>query len=104
MLNLLETFDVAALGFGTAAYIHLLSEVLKIAYADRFEYLADPAFARMPIAGLTVQGVRPRARLGDIDLGEPVKRTAPATRRRTAPNRPTPRISPSPMKKATSSP
>ena len=70
MLNLLETFDVAALGFGTAAYVHLLSEVLKIAYADRFEYLADPAFARMPIAGLTSKEYA-RARLGDIDRAGP---------------------------------
>ena len=70
MLNLLETFDVAALGFGSAAYIHLLSEVMKIAYADRFVYLADPAFARMPIAGLTSKEYA-RARRGDIDLAGP---------------------------------
>ena len=67
MLNLLEAFDVAALGFGSAAYIHLLSEVLKIAYADRFEYMADPAFVRMPIAGLTSKEYA-HARRRDIDL------------------------------------
>ena len=66
MLNLLEGFDIAALGFGTAAYVHLLSEVLKIAYADRFEYLADPAFVRLPIAGLTSKEYA-RARRGEID-------------------------------------
>ena len=74
MLNLLEAFDIAALGFGTAAYVHLLSEVLKIAYADRFEYMADPAFAQMPIAGLTSKEYA-RARRGDID------RTSPSTHR-----------------------
>ena len=70
MLNLLEAFDVAALGFGTAAYIHLLSEVMKIAYADRFAYMSDPAFVRMPIAGLTSKEYA-RARRGDIDRAGP---------------------------------
>ena len=70
MLNLLEAFDIAAIGFGTAAYIHLLSEVLKIAYADRFEYMADPAFAQMPIAGLTSKEYA-RVRRGDIDRARP---------------------------------
>ena len=77
ILNLLETFDVAALGFGTAAYIHLLSEVMKIACADRFEYMADPAFVRMPIAGLTSKEYA-RARRGDIDLARPAIHVAGA--------------------------
>ena len=70
MLNLLEAFDVAALGFGSAAYIHLLSEVMKIAHADRFAYLADPAFVQMPIAGLTSKAYA-RARRGAIDGARP---------------------------------
>ena len=80
MLNLLEGFDIAALGFGTAAYVHLLSEVLKIAYADRFEYMADPAFVRMPIAGLTSKEYA-RARRGEIDRDGPSAHRAgnPAT-------------------------
>jgi gamma-glutamyltranspeptidase/glutathione hydrolase len=52
-LNILEEFDVAALGFGTAATVHLLAEVLKMAFADRFEYLGDPAFTEIPVRGLT---------------------------------------------------
>ena len=70
MLNLLEGFDIAALGFGTPAYVHLLSEVLKIACADRFEFLADPAFVRMPIAGLTAKEYA-RVRRGEIDRAGP---------------------------------
>src|SRR4051812_26586487 len=35
MLNILEGFDVAAMGFGSADSIHLLAETLKIAFADR---------------------------------------------------------------------
>ncbi len=42
MLNILEAYDVAALGHNTAAYLHLLVEAKKIAYADRDAYLADP--------------------------------------------------------------
>jgi gamma-glutamyltranspeptidase / glutathione hydrolase len=43
MLNILEAHDVAALGHNSAAYLHLLVEAKKIAYADRDAYLADPA-------------------------------------------------------------
>jgi gamma-glutamyltranspeptidase/glutathione hydrolase len=43
MLNILEQFDMAALGFGTAASDHVLNEALKIAFADSFESLGDPA-------------------------------------------------------------
>jgi len=40
------------LGFGTAASVHVLAEALKIAFADRFEYLGDPAFMEIPVRGL----------------------------------------------------
>src|SRR5262249_547219 len=51
-LNLLEEFDIAGMGFGTAATVHLLAEALKIAFADRFEYLGDPDFREIPAGGL----------------------------------------------------
>ena len=41
MLNILEGYDIASLGFGTVDTLHLLAEVLKIAFADRAE--AEPA-------------------------------------------------------------
>jgi gamma-glutamyltranspeptidase / glutathione hydrolase len=44
MLNILEGFDVASLGHNSAAYLHLVSEAKKIAFADRAAYLADRAF------------------------------------------------------------
>jgi gamma-glutamyltranspeptidase/glutathione hydrolase len=53
MLNILEGFDVAALGFGTAAYIHLFAEVLKIGFADRNACTGDPAFVDIPVERLT---------------------------------------------------
>jgi gamma-glutamyltranspeptidase / glutathione hydrolase len=49
MLNILEGFDIGALGFGTTETVHLLSEVLKIAFADRAAATADPAFVKVPV-------------------------------------------------------
>ncbi len=53
ILNILEGFDVASLGFGTAEGSHLLAEAMKIAFADRFEYMGDPAFVEVPVGALT---------------------------------------------------
>lgn len=49
MLNVLEGFDVAGLGFGTADGLHLLAEVLKIGFEDRRQYMGDPAFVDVPV-------------------------------------------------------
>src|SRR5450432_305307 len=53
MLNILEGYDVAALGFGTSETIHLLAEVLKIAFADRAAASGDPDFINVPVERLT---------------------------------------------------
>ena len=53
MLNLLEGFDVGAMGFGSPDAVHLLAEVMKIAFADRAVATADPAFVDVPVARLT---------------------------------------------------
>ena len=53
MLNILEGFDVGALGFGTRETLHLLAEVIKIAFADRAAATADPDFIDVPVARLT---------------------------------------------------
>jgi gamma-glutamyltranspeptidase/glutathione hydrolase len=52
MLNILEGYDIAAKGFGTAETIHLLAEVLKIAFADRAAASGDPDFIGVPVARL----------------------------------------------------
>ena len=49
MLNILEGFDVAGLGFGTVDGIHLLAEVLAIGFEDRRRYMGDPAFVDVPV-------------------------------------------------------
>jgi len=53
MLNLLEGYDLGAMGFGSPDAVHLLAEVLKIAFADRAVATADPAFVEVPVAQLT---------------------------------------------------
>jgi gamma-glutamyltranspeptidase/glutathione hydrolase len=53
MLNILEGCDVAERGFASPQAIHLLAEVLKIAFADRAVATADPAFVDVPVARLT---------------------------------------------------
>ena len=52
MLNILEGYDIGGLGFATADTLHLLAEVLKIAFADRAAATADPAFVQVPVAKL----------------------------------------------------
>ncbi len=66
ILNILEGFDVASLGFGTAKGVHVLAEAMKIAFADRFEYLGDPAFVEVPVGALTDKGYA-AARRDEID-------------------------------------
>jgi gamma-glutamyltranspeptidase/glutathione hydrolase len=56
MLNLLEYFQLSESGFGSAQSIHLLTEAARLAYADRSEYLGDPAFYKVPQIGLTSKG------------------------------------------------
>ncbi|MFM8879350.1 MAG: gamma-glutamyltransferase [Verrucomicrobiota bacterium] len=48
ILNLLERFDVAALGDGSVEFVHLVAEAMKLAFADRARWLGDPDFAKVP--------------------------------------------------------
>src|SRR5213596_852228 len=52
MLNVLESYDLRALGFNSEAALHAMIEAKKIAWADRAKYYADPAFAKVPLPGL----------------------------------------------------
>jgi gamma-glutamyltranspeptidase/glutathione hydrolase len=49
ILNILEGHDISAMGFGSAAYTHLLLESLKAATIDRDEAIGDPAFVTVPL-------------------------------------------------------
>jgi gamma-glutamyltranspeptidase/glutathione hydrolase len=52
MLNILERFDLRALGRDSADFWHVMVEAKKLAYEDRARFIADPAFAQVPVAGL----------------------------------------------------
>ena len=50
MLNILEGYDLKKIGYNSAEYVHLLSETMRRAYANRAEYLGDPDFnPAMPV-------------------------------------------------------
>jgi gamma-glutamyltranspeptidase/glutathione hydrolase len=50
LLNIVEGYDVRALGHNSADYVHLMAEAMKQVYADRERYTADPAFTSVPVA------------------------------------------------------
>jgi gamma-glutamyltranspeptidase/glutathione hydrolase len=49
MLNILEAYDLEAMGFGTADSVHLLAEVIKTGFEDRGKYMGDPDFVEVPV-------------------------------------------------------
>jgi len=51
-LNMLKGYDLAAMGHNSADYIHVVTEALKLAFADRHHHFGDPKFVKVPIAGL----------------------------------------------------
>jgi gamma-glutamyltranspeptidase/glutathione hydrolase len=53
MLNVLQRYDLAALGHNSSEYIHLVASVGKLAFADRAQVLGDPDFYPVPIERLT---------------------------------------------------
>jgi gamma-glutamyltranspeptidase/glutathione hydrolase len=67
MLNILEGYDIARLGFGTVDTLHVLAEVLKIAFADRAEASGDPDFVAVPVERITSKAYAEERRAG-IDL------------------------------------
>ena len=52
MLNILEAYDLTAMGFGSAEYLHVLIEAKKLAFADRARFYADPTMADVPVDAL----------------------------------------------------
>ncbi|HWN99022.1 MAG TPA: gamma-glutamyltransferase family protein [Blastocatellia bacterium] len=52
MLNLLEGYDLRAMGHNSTDYVHTLTEAMKLGFADRDRYYGDPDFARVPGAEL----------------------------------------------------
>ncbi|HUX96472.1 MAG TPA: gamma-glutamyltransferase [Bacteroidales bacterium] len=52
MLNILEGYNIAGMGYGSVEYIHLFTEAKKLAFEDRAKYYADPLFSNVPVSQL----------------------------------------------------
>ena len=66
ILNMIEPYDVGAMGYGSADAMHLMIEAERRAYADRAEHLGDPDFYPVPLAQLVDKGYA-RKRFGGFD-------------------------------------
>ena len=70
MLNILEGFDLADMGHNSADYLHVLTETMRRAYADRAEHLGDPDFNEgMPLQRLMAKDYAATLR-ASIDMDE----------------------------------
>ncbi len=76
MLNMLETFDLKAMGRGSADFWHVMTEVKKLAYADRARYYADTEFAQVPVREL-ISKEYARERVRRLDLAKAAQVDAP---------------------------
>ncbi len=80
-LNILEGFDLKAMGHDSADYIHTVTEAMKLAYADRDSYYADTAFVQVPGEGLLSKAyakeraalIDPRAASKSFIAGDPLR-------------------------------
>jgi len=87
LLNIMETFDVKAMGRNSADFWHLFTEAKKVVFADRARYYADPEFAKVPVKELLSKAyARERAKLIDPKAaatkdvpGDPVALNRPET-------------------------
>jgi gamma-glutamyltranspeptidase/glutathione hydrolase len=71
-LNLLESYDLKAVGLNSAEYIHLLAESIKLVNADVYRYVADPKVATIPLDGLLSKAyAAERQRLIRLDQASP---------------------------------
>jgi gamma-glutamyltranspeptidase/glutathione hydrolase len=79
MLNILEGYDIKSLGHNSAAYIHLSTEVKRIAYADRDAYIADPESVPASTVKLLLSKEYAANRRKEIDPLRAAQRYAPAS-------------------------
>ncbi|RYV00535.1 gamma-glutamyltransferase [Shewanella sp. OPT22] len=78
MLNMLEQYDLTAMGFGSEETLHLMTEVKKLVFEDRAKFYVDPDFYDIPLKGLiSKQYAKKRNELIDkkaakrVDVGNP---------------------------------
>ncbi len=78
-LNIVERFDLAALGCNSTESVHLMVEAKKLSFADREEYMADPKWVDVPIQGLLskeyaaqqAERIAPDRALTNVPAGHP---------------------------------
>src|SRR5437762_6294085 len=79
MLNILEGFDLRAMGRNSPETLHAMIEAKKIAWADRAKFYADPVFAKIPLAGLLSKSyaverrklIDPNRAVKNVEAGNP---------------------------------
>ncbi len=79
VLNLLEGFDLRAMGRNSPDTLHTMIEAKKIVWADRAKFYADPAFAKIPLTGLLSKSyaaerrklIDPNRAAKKVDAGNP---------------------------------
>ncbi len=91
-LNVLEGYDLKAMGFGSSRYVHHVAEALRRAFADRARWLGDPAFVKdMPRRGSSRRSTRRRSARRSARTGPRSRRPPPSSGRRRARRRRTSR-------------
>ncbi|MEQ4619375.1 MAG: gamma-glutamyltransferase [Corticimicrobacter sp.] len=71
MLNILERWPLAEWGQNSAQSLHYMAESMKLAYADRAEFLGDPDFVNIPLSGLLSQAYADNLALSITDRARP---------------------------------
>ena len=79
MLNILEGYDLAAMGHNSADYLHLLVEAKGIAFADRAAYLADPAHVPAQLLETLLSKAYAAARRREIDPRRAARHPSPGS-------------------------
>jgi len=78
ILNVLEGFPISELGHNSADTIHYMAEAMKLAYADRSEYLGDTDYVNVPLKGLTSKSYADELRQGiKLDKARPASEVRP---------------------------
>ena len=89
ILNILEGFDLHAMGRNSPETLHTMIEAKKIVWADRAKFYTDPAFAKIPLAGLLSKGyaaerrklIDPNHAAKQVEAGNPQTAAGAAPRR-----------------------